>query len=186
MENRLEVNQQLIDLALRLGATKASVVRVADITFSAEFRQLCAMNSCGLYGKCWMCPPDVGEIEQLIAKAQSFDYALVYQTIGQLKDSFDIEGMLSAGERHNHLVIKIAEHSGAFPFSQSLNLGSGGCSVCESCAKRDNQPCRFPDRAISSLEAYCIQVSRLAAACGMPYHSGENTITNFGAFLFDE
>ena len=70
--------------------------------------------------------------------------------------------------------------------SRYLLLTAGGCSLCPVCAKAENQPCRFPDRAISSLEAYCIQVSRLAAACGMPYHSGENTITNFGAFLFDE
>ena len=184
MESRPGINQQLIYLALRLGATKASVVRVADITFSAEFRQLCAMNSCGLYGKCWMCPPDIGEINQLMAKVQSFDYALVYQTIGQLEDSFDIEGMLSAGERHNYLVIKIAEHSCAFPFSRSLNLGSGDCSICESCAKRDNQPCRFPKRAISSLEAYGVAVYELATLSGMKYISGTNTVTYFGALFF--
>ena len=47
-----ELIQQLTDLALSLGADKAQVIRVADITFSEEFRRLCEMNSCGLYGQC--------------------------------------------------------------------------------------------------------------------------------------
>ena len=54
MDTQQEINQRLIDLALQLGATKASIVKVANITFSADFRQLCEMNSCGLYGQCWM------------------------------------------------------------------------------------------------------------------------------------
>lgn len=38
MDTQQEINQRLIDLALQLGATKASIVKVANITFSADFR----------------------------------------------------------------------------------------------------------------------------------------------------
>ena len=65
-----------------------------------------------------------------------------------------------------------------------LHLGAGGCGVCEKCAKMDGLPCRFPNMAMPSLEAYCINVSELARASGMKYINGQNTVTYFGAVLF--
>ena len=65
-----------------------------------------------------------------------------------------------------------------------LHLGAGGCGVCESCAKKTNEPCRFPEKAMPSLEAYGINVSELAKASGMNYINGQNTVTYFGAVLF--
>ena len=64
-----------------------------------------------------------------------------------------------------------------------LHLGAGGCNICPVCARVENHPCRFPDMAISSLEAHGINVSRLAAECGMKYINGQNTVTYFGAVL---
>lgn len=44
--------------------------------------------------------------------------------------------------------------------------------------------CRFSERAVSSLEAYCMNVSTLAGLCGMKYINGKDTMAYFGAFLF--
>jgi hypothetical protein len=63
-------------------------------------------------------------------------------------------------------------------------LRAGGCGVCEVCAKRTGEPCRFPEKAMPSLEAYCVNVSELARAAGMKYVNGQNTVTYFGAVLF--
>ena len=71
----------------------ASIISVSDITFDPEFRDMCAANMCGKYGRCWTCPPFAGEIDQLISRAKLFEYALVYQMIFPLEDSFDYEGM---------------------------------------------------------------------------------------------
>jgi predicted metal-binding protein len=65
-----------------------------------------------------------------------------------------------------------------------LHLGAGGCGVCETCAKRTGEPCRAPALAMPSLEAYGINVSRLAAAADMKYTNGKDTVTYFGAVLF--
>jgi predicted metal-binding protein len=54
------------------------------------------------------------------------------------------------------------------------------------CAKRTDEPCRHPDLAMASLEAYGFNVSRLAAAADMKYINGQNTVTYFGAVLFKE
>lgn len=45
---------------LELGAKNAAVVPMENVRFEKEFRNLCASNACGMYGKSWMCPPDIG------------------------------------------------------------------------------------------------------------------------------
>ena len=45
------------------------------------------------------------------------------------------------------------------------------------------EPCRFPEKAIGSLEAYGVNVSLLAQTAGMRYINGQNTVTYFGAIL---
>ena len=75
----------------------------------------------------------------------------------------------------------IFKHAG---ITKVLHLGAGGCGVCEVCAKKTGEPCRFPDKAMPSLEAYGVNVSELARAAGMKYVNGQNTVTYFGAVLF--
>ena len=90
-------------MALDLGATKANVIEGEKLVFDPVFREICASNACGQYGKCWTCPPDVGEIHDLMEKAKTYSYALVYQTVLELEDSYDYEGMMEAGNVHNQL-----------------------------------------------------------------------------------
>ncbi len=160
-----------------------TVVSVGEIRFDPSFRALCEANSCGYYGKCWTCPPDAGTIDALMQKAKSYQNALVFQTVSRLEDSFDIEGMHEASLRHNRLVQEVRdaakqEHPNCFV------LGAGACGVCAVCSKREDQPCRFPDKAITSLEACGIDVSQTAKLAGLRYINGENTVTYFGIVLY--
>lgn len=170
--------QSLLERIRALGAHAAAGIGVADVPFDRSFRSLCESNACGNFGRCWMCPPDAGDIDALMARAQTFSRAIVYQTVGELEDSYDFEGMMAAGKRHNDLAQRI---SPLFPAKDILHLGAGGCRVCEVCAKRTNEPCRFPEQAMASLETYGVAVSELAAKCGMNYINGQNTVTFFGA-----
>lgn len=167
-----------------MGALNAAVIPVEQVKFDLVFRAMCEANSCGNFGKCWMCPPDVGNAEDLIAHAKTYDHVLVYQTVGQLEDSYDWEGMMEAAANQNALAQKLAVVFKKLPFARKLHLGAGGCHVCETCAKRTDEPCRFPDRAMASLETYCIHVSALAASAGMNYINGKDTVTYFGVLLF--
>ncbi len=183
MENK-EIFDKLCAKAIELGASNVGIVDVDKIETDAVFREMCASNACGVYGKCWTCPPDIGDIHELMAKVKSFDYALVYQTISDLEDSYDFEGMMEAGSRHNKLDCALRESVRAMELTKVLHLGAGGCRVCEVCAKRTNEPCRFPELAMSSLEAHGINVSKLAALAGMKYINGTDTVTYFGTVFF--
>ena len=172
-----------IEEILTEGNAPHAVVKVGEIRFDPSFRTLCETNSCGYYGACWTCPPDAGTIEELMQKAGSYQNALVFQTVSKLEDSFDIEGMHEASLRHNKLVQRVRdaakkEHPDGFV------LGAGACGVCAVCSKREKKPCRFPERAITSLEACGIDVSQTAKLAGLRYINGENTVTYFGMVLY--
>jgi len=181
----MELFEKLEKTALDLGASKAKVIEVRDIVFNREFRMMCERNECGYYGRNWMCPPDVGEIDAMIDEIKQFQYALVYQTISNLEDSFDVEGMNEAFIKHNKLVFAVQETTSGFNLVEMLNVGAGECSYCEKCAKTNDEPCRFPEKAISSLEAHGIWVQQLANTGGMKYINGTNTVTYFGALFFN-
>ncbi|MBQ7921704.1 MAG: DUF2284 domain-containing protein [Clostridia bacterium] len=176
--------ENLMAAAKELGASNVSVIAADKIETDTRFRDMCAANSCGMYGKCWMCPPDVGEINALMAELKTYSHALVYQYIGQLEDSYDFEGMIEARHAMSRLSHTFEKHLSANVPVKYLHLSVGGCGACEVCAKQEDKPCVHPELALASLEAYGVNVSRLAAVSDMKYINGANTVTYFGAVLF--
>jgi len=175
---------ELMVTALAAGATNAGMAKVSEIKFSHAFRDACAQNVCGKYGTCWMCPPDVGDIDEMIAHAKEYEHIMVFQSIGQLEDSFDFEGMQEAAVKHNALTMTVAEQIGNMAhIKKPLILGAGACHICNRCTRLDSLPCAHPDKAIPSLEAYGVAVSELAKISGLEYINGVNTVTYFGGVL---
>lgn len=178
--------EQTIEKLLSWGAHKAAVVEVGEIEFDRRFREQCASNACGCYGKNYMCPPDVGDIDRLIDEARQYDKALVYQTVSALEDSYDFEGMMQAKEQHHRITCRLREEMASQGRRDVLHLGVGGCPGCPVCAKVEGLPCHHPEIAIPSLEVYGVAVSKLAAQAGMKYVNGQDTVTYFGAMLYKE
>lgn len=178
--------QRLIELAVECGAAKAALVDVSDIVLSTDFRDICEQNACGMYGRCYMCPPDVGEIRPLMEKVRSYQRGLLYQTIAPLEDSFDIEGMQAAAEFHAQCTQRVRDALAPLLPPDSMHLAAGGCHLCEQCAKRDDLPCRFPERALPSMEACGINVYELTKATPLRYINGQNTVTYFSIALWRE
>lgn len=130
---------------------------------------------------CHMCPPDVGDIGSLIAKAGSYSHGLLYRNLFRIEDSFDIEGMLEAAQKHNDCAAKMRDSLRDVP--GLLHLSAGACRMCGECTKVNGLPCAFPDKALSSLEAYGVDVYRTAVNAGIEYNGGPNTVTYFGLIL---
>ena len=180
------MKQDLLQTALQCGAAKAAYISAKQIVLSREFRKICEGNGCGMFGRCWMCPPHIGEIEPLIEQVRSFPKAMLYQSIREIEDSFDIEGMFEAGYEHARLSQKIHAQVKADKTLDILHLSCGGCRLCETCAKTANEPCRHPELALPSLEGYGIDVYNTSANTELRYINGQNTVTYFGMVLFRE
>lgn len=154
----------------------------ASVPFTEEVRKMCEANRCGMYGKCWTCPPGVGHWEDLRDRYRAYKEAYVFTTCHALEDSFDFEGMQEAAAAHKRLDALIAEELRPFT-GQFVHLGVGACTICKTCTYPD-APCRFPDKARQSMEACGIDVVNLSRQCGIKYINGADTVTYFSMLLF--
>jgi predicted metal-binding protein len=80
-----------------------------------------------------------------------------------------------------NIIAKIRQN---YPLDAVLSLNAGCCNVCEKCAYLDRDPCRHPDLAVSSLEAYGMNVIALQKAAGIPHYHGKTTVCYVGLILF--
>ena len=97
--------------------------------------------------------------------------------------SFD-EGMTKGGREHSVRGRELAKKLLPQLPDRTLHLNCGGCRFCRRCAKQDGKPCRAPDNALSSLEAYGIDVYQTVKKTKLKYVNGTNTVTYFGIILF--
>jgi predicted metal-binding protein len=175
----------VVKLCLYLGATKAEEIPVSKLVLSPELRELCIQNACGKYGQNYSCPPFVGDIHALIKKLKSFQKAVIWQNIYPLEDSFDFDGMMEAQVSHNSMTKKIADEIyREYGKIKALVLGAGSCDLCETCSAEVNEPCLRPNEVLPSLEAYGINVSKIADVSDMKYINGKNTVTYFSGAFF--
>ena len=163
------------------------LISVSDIPFDMEVRKLCEQNSCGKFGSCWTCPPAIGKFEELQHRVVDFKHFLIFYKVYALEDSFDWEGMMDGARDFQKRILKlkkqIESQDADFTF---LVLGAGACMVCEKCSYLENQPCRFPDKAIFSVEAFGIDAMKMMKENGLKYNNGPNTVTYIGGLFYGQ
>lgn len=175
----------LIQMALEQGATYAALIPTGDIPFVPELRDCCAQNSCGRHATCWVGPPAIGEVIDLMARVRQYAFGLVIQTVDQLEDAFDYPGMLEAREHHVDVFRKtLAAVRAGFADWKLLALDAGCCDLCPQCTYPD-EPCRNPEEAIPAVEAYGIYVNPMLTACGLKYNNGKDTVSYVGLIVFE-
>jgi len=184
MANILNIKEDIIDNIKSLGISAVAVFPAEEIKFNDIFRDMCKDNLCGRYGKNYKCPPDIGVPEDLKNETLSYETVILIQTIYPIEDSYDFEGMRDGGEIHSENIGKTLNYiKENLTFDNILALGAGGCDLCKKCGKVDNIPCRFPEKAISSVEGYCMNVADMTNSHGLKYINGENTVSYVAVFL---
>lgn len=176
--------EQFIQTALDCGADKAEIISVKSIVLNPEFRSMCEANQCGMFGRCYMCPPDIGPIDALIERISAYEKGLLYQTISFMEDSFDFESMIAARHALTGVFQRLRNVLLPIIGQETLHLSVGCCGLCLTCAKVTGEPCRFPDQALASLESYGVDVYNTARNTGLKYTNGPNTVTYFGLVLY--
>lgn len=175
--------EELLELAVRTGFTHVGPMKTEDLRFLPEVRDMCAADRCHNYGKCWTCPPHCGTLEEISARASGYQRGILVQSTGEMEDDFDVECMMETEKlqkkRFQDLVQQVRN-----VFPRCLPMASGACTVCSACACPD-APCRFPEKAIPSMEAYGLVVSEVCQQSGLPYYYGPKTITYTSCILLD-
>lgn len=94
--------------------------------------------------------------------------------------------MMEARKRHFAIFRQIhAAVRTRFPGRKILALDAGCCNLCPKCTYPD-EPCRHPEEAIPSVEAYGIFVTPMLTACGLKYNNGPDTVSYVGLIILAE
>ena len=117
-------------------------------------------------------------------KARKYSKAVMIQTTAVMEDSFDFETMMQAAKDHKERFGKVVELFRTED-PECLPMGAGGCNICKKCTYPD-EPCRFPDKAFTSMEAYGLYVAAECKKAGLEYNYGPNTLTYSSCILYND
>lgn len=174
---------KLIDILKDCEFDTVAVLDVSTLKALPEVRQMCEVNTCGAYNKRWSCPPGCGSIEDCEQKMKKFSYGILVQTVGDIEDSLDWEGIMEVKSLHDKRFIngtkKLREK-----LSDMLALGDGSCSLCKDCTY-PYKPCRFPDIQSASMEAFGLFVSDICRKNNIAYNYGPGKMCYTGCYLFN-
>ena len=173
----------LLDLGRLYGFDHVGELNVPALEFDSRVREMCAADRCHLYGRCWTCPPHCGTLEESKERAGRYRRGILLQSTGRMADDFDyeaIEATLKRQQRQFANLVSVVRRQ----YPDCLPMSSGGCPLCRDCTCPD-APCRFPERAIPSMEAYGLLVSKVCLDSGAGYNYGPRTITFTACILID-
>lgn len=175
--------ERAIELAEKAGFQHYGIFDASKLRFLPEVREMCAADKCHLYDRCWSCPPACGTIEDSRRKAAEFSWGIVLQSTGDMEDDFDVEVMMGTEDLEKSRLTSFVELIINDGESEYLPMGAGGCHICNKCTYPD-APCRFPDKMITSMEAYGLVVSEVCELADTKYYYGPLTITYTSCVLF--
>lgn len=175
-------DNMVYNAAKSAGFSHMGRLEMAALHFLAEVREMCAADRCHSYGKTWVCPPACGTLEEISAQAGRFSRGILVQSTGALEDDFDLDAMQETEQLHKAHFLALVDWfaSRKEPF---LPMAAGGCTLCPQCTYPD-APCRFPERAAPSMEAYGLWVSKVCEESALPYSYGKHTITYTSCILY--
>jgi len=175
-------NDQILELARKMGF-RGAFVDTADVVQDPSFRKFCQDNLCGKYNANYACPPDCGSVEEVQQRLKAGKQALALQTVWEIGSYENKQAVADSKKAHNAAILRFTDTLRKEGIS-GFCLGYGGCPLCEPCKRLENLPCAHPDRKISCMSAYCIDVGKLANKCGLDFAWIPEKLFLFGMFVF--
>lgn len=173
----------LIALAKSCGFDEAFPMDATKLKAEQWVRDSCASDKCKAYGHNWTCPPECGTLEECAERMGKYKNGILLQSVGHMEKTIDVKAYVETEERHKAAMQSFAEKiKESYP--DCLPLGSGGCRICRKCAYPE--PCKFPEKALSSMEAYGLFVTQVCKDNNVAYNYGPKTISYTACVLFNE
>ena len=182
MDRSEKMTETIIRNAYRVTLSEIGPVDISELEFEDWVRDFCK-NGCRSYNSSWACPPAVGTLEECRERCLQYRNMMLFDKCYKLSGSFDSIGVQNAMSDFKLIVDRYAELLSPI-LSRSLFLTNEGCTRCEKCTWPD-APCRFPEKLHHTIEGYGFNITKMARRAGLHYNGGPNTVTFFGAVLYD-
>ena len=177
-------DMELIQMAEAEGF-HAAIIPAKDVPVDGAFRKFCEDNLCGKYNANYSCPPGCGTVEEAHRRLFAQEKALVLQTIHEIGSYENKAVILESKKNLNIAILHLTQKLWASGL-QGFCLGYGGCPLCNPCKQAEGEPCAFPEKRISCMSAYCIDVGKLADKCGLEFAWVPKKLFLFGMIAFSE
>ena len=158
------------------------VVETAEIGVAPRVREICK-KECQRYNSTWACPPAVGTLKECEDRIHSYPQAVFFSSVAEVSDIMNFDELLTTRRAHEDLTAEVDFFLRGEGY-ETLTLSTESCDICEECAYKKGEPCRFPDRMHPCLESHGVVVSEIVEAKQMEYNLGGNTILWFSMVLF--
>jgi len=189
---------ELIEIALRAGATAARIIPSDWVVIDERVRLKCEVPRCAGYGRFLTCPPQVMSVDAFLRIRTGYKWGLLVQVEAKEIDSTDkgkgrINQAILKENKKSHRPFKLklleiveAVESAAFKKGMRFAAGLVGGS-CERCVSdKSSTACRHPFRARPPMEAVGIDVVKTAENAGLPIHlSSSKNVVWTGLVLLD-
>ena len=173
--------ERLLALAENVGFSQWARLDMTALEPREAVRDMCASDQCHAYGKNWSCPPACGPLEQCGRQLNQYEQGVLVQTTSDLEDEFYFEGLMMVQHQHKAAFEKLVRQVRTL-YPECLALTAGACTLCHKCTY-PNKPCRFPQKRMSSMEAFGLLVSDVCIKSGLKYYYGSKTITYTSCIL---
>ena len=153
-----------------LGADPAIIIDPHQV-ITAPWPAFKCQFGCGNYGKTYGCPPQTPDWRETRAILDSYERGILFRV-----HSWNATAM--ARDLSRELFLD--------GYYKAIAFGSGPCKLCASCAFPES--CRFPSKAIPSMEACGIDVFGTARRFGLDIHTlrcPEEERNHFGLVLVE-
>jgi predicted metal-binding protein len=191
---------ELIEIALKAGATAAKIIPSGRVVIDERVRLKCEVPRCSGYGQFLTCPPHVMSVEAFSRIRSGYRWGLLVQVEANIDSTDKGKGRIDRvvlkenTKLHYPFKLKLLEvveavESAAFKKGMRFAAGlvGGSCVLCEQCVNdKSSETCRHPFRARPPMEAVGIDVIKTAQNAGLPIHlSSSKNVVWTGLVLLD-
>lgn len=197
--------EELCDLALQEGASRARVIDTSSIVVDERVQLKCRYPPCVNYGRNLMCPPYTLTAKEFREILEKYKHAVIFQVdktidkeiqeyiknkeanlLDLTKDEKFAETVMEklAGNEVsdvNKIISTIEREAFKRGYRLTLGLTCGPCRLCEKCDPKNL--CKHPFEARPSMEAMGIDVSKTAENAGFKIQWGTKESMNLTALV---
>lgn len=173
------LRDEIIEAVEAVGFDEYREIDAADLIFADAVFASCKQNTCGNYGKNHSCPPLSGDMEKNKSRFLKYDHAIILNKLAHMGDFY--EKMEEAGKEVAATLNQLREKLDG---KAVMIAGPGGCDRCDSCAAKEDEPCRFPDEKRYSMEGSGLDIVSMSRKENMTYNGGNNTLGFFMMVLY--
>ena len=179
------LDMKILERAGQIGFTEGLAFAHELLIPEQRIRDFCQENKCGHYLGNYMCPPYIGSIVEMKERLGEFHRGVLLQYSKSLEVKRGNKEVRESRVALHNKILEIEEFMRNEGIERMWGISGGSCALCDVCQAKLGEPCVYPDKAKTSLEALGVNVLALLHKLGLDNKFYPDKITWTGCILFE-